>query len=119
MEIGIAQEGDVACRRMVYTVGLTAYSGLPGRKGSMVIGGRYRITKAADIVIRRSSVYAIALIINDTGGEGRVVNKYPIRRLIASRALTGRERILNEVAIYHYPTLDIRAKGNARGCAWI
>jgi hypothetical protein len=119
MEINIAQEGDVACRCVIPTVGLTTYSGLPGRKGSMVIGGRCRITKAADIVIRRSSVYAIALIINDTGGEGRVVNKYSIRSLIASRAVTGREPILNEVAIYHYSTLDIRAEGNARGCAHI
>jgi hypothetical protein len=119
MEIDIAQEGDVACRRMVYTVGLTTYSGLPGRKGSMIIGGRCRITKAADIVIRRGSVYAIALIINDTGGEGRVVNKYSIRSLIAIPALTGRELILNEVAIYRYPTLDVRAEGNARGCAHI
>jgi hypothetical protein len=119
MEIDIAQEGDVACRRMVYAVGLTTYSGLPGREGSMVIGGCCRITKAADVVIRRSSVYAIALIINGTGCEGRVVNKYSIRSLIASRALTRRERILNEVAIYHYPTLDVRAEGNARGCAHI
>jgi hypothetical protein len=102
---------------MVYTVGLITYSGLPGRKGSMVIGGRCRITKAADIVIRRSSVYAIALIINGTGGEGRVVNKYSIRSLLVIVALTGRELILNEVAIYHYPTLDIRTKGNSRGCA--
>jgi hypothetical protein len=85
----------------------------------MVIGGRNRITKAADIVIRRSSVYVIALIINGTGGEGRVVNKYSIRSLLAIPALTGRELILNEVAIYHYPTPDIRAKGNAGGCAHI
>jgi hypothetical protein len=119
MEIGVAQEGDVACRRMVYTVGFTTYSGLPGRKGSMVIGGGRWTTEAADIVIRRGSVYAIALIINGTGGEGRIVNEYPIRSLIASRALTGRELILNEVAIYHYPPLDTSAKGNARGYAYI
>jgi hypothetical protein len=118
MEIGIAQEGDVACRRMVYAVGLTTYSGLPSREGRMVIGGRCRITKAADIVIRRSSVYAITLIINDTGGEGRVVYHYPVRSE-SRRTLTGREPILNEVAIYHYATLDIRGKGNARGCAHI
>jgi hypothetical protein len=104
---------------MVYTVGLTTYSGLPGRKGRMVIGGRSRITKAADIVIRRSSVYAIALIINGTGGEGRIVNKYSIRSLLAIPALAGREPILNEVAIYHYPTLDSSAKGNAGGYAYI
>jgi hypothetical protein len=103
---------------MIYTVGLTTYSGLPGRKGRMVIGGRSRITKAADIVIRRSSVYAIALIINGTGGEGRVVYHYPVRS--ESRpTLARREPILNEVAIYHYPTPDIRAKGNAGGCAYI
>jgi hypothetical protein len=48
-----------------------------------------------------------------------VVNKYSIRSLLVIPALTGRELILNKVAIYHYPTLDIRAKGNARGCAWI
>jgi hypothetical protein len=84
----------------------------------MVIGGRKRITKAADIVIRRISVYAIALIINGTGGEGRVVNKYSIRSLIAIPALAGREPILNEVAINHYPTPDIKAKRNARGCAY-
>jgi hypothetical protein len=104
---------------VILAVGLITYSGLPCGKGSVVIGSSSRTTKAANIVTCRSGVYAIALIINGTRCEGRIVNKYPIRSLLAIPALAGREPILNEVTIHHYPTPDIRAKRNARGCAHI